>query len=570
MRPVSAWRLSLQCAAALGALLLAGARLALGLELPPPPHDVYGELFERVQMAGVFPDGKDFVDATPKYPPAEILGRFRTAQPRTLEELRRFVADNFTAPQTAATPVAVTGPASAGVTEPGAARVPLAQHIDALWDVLTRHPGPPDPYSSLLPLPEPFVVPGGRFREIYYWDSYFTMLGLLTSGRSDLTQSMVTNFAHLLDTYGRIPNGNRTYYLSRSQPPFFFAMVALLSPEHPERAYARYLPQLKREHAFWMEGGASAAPGSASRRVVALAPGVTLNRYWDDDDQPRDESYRQDLELAQRTPQRKPAEVFRDVRAAAESGWDFSSRWLTDGVSLTTINTTAIVPVDLNSLLYGLERAIAAGCMQSGDRSCAQDFNAQATARRRAMNRYLWVGAHGLYLDYDWQHKRSNPGLSAATFYPLFTRAASSAQAAAVAKNAAPLLKRGGLDTTPLNSGQQWDSPNGWAPLQWVAIAGLRAYGHTALAEQIACRWLVNVTHVYEESGKLVEKYDVVDPGKPGGGGEYPTQDGFGWTNGVTRKLLVLYAREATFRSAAQCPALPVAPAAPAAAGAAR
>jgi alpha,alpha-trehalase len=555
----------LQYAVALSAVFLplAGAPAAFGLELPPPPQEVYGELFERVQLAGVFPDGKDFVDAIPKYPAAEILGRFQAAQPRTLEELRHFVADTFTAPPIAAPPAAApTGPAgAAGVAEPAAIRVPLAAHIDALWDVLTRQPGTPAPYSSLLPLPEPYVVPGGRFREIYYWDSYFTMLGLLTSGRHDLTRHMVSNFAHLLDTYGRIPNGNRTYYLSRSQPPFFFAMVALLSPEQPERAYARYLAQLKREHAFWMDGAAGIPPGSAARRVVALAPGVTLNRYWDDDDQPRDESYREDRELAQRT-QRKPGEVFRDVRAAAESGWDFSSRWLTDGMSLTTINTTAIVPVDLNSLLFGLERAIAAGCAYSGDQGCAQDFRAQAAARRRAMDRYLWVASRGVYLDYDWRQARSNPGLSAATFYPLFTRAASRAQAAAVAKDAAPLMKPGGLVTTPRNSGQQWDAPNGWAPLQWVAIEGLRSYGHTALAGQIACRWLVNVTHVYEQNGKLVEKYDVVDPGRPGGGGEYPTQDGFGWTNGVTRKLLVLYPREAGYRSASQCPAAVSAPAA--------
>jgi alpha,alpha-trehalase len=554
------FRLPLQHAAALGAMLLL-ASAASALELPPPPHDVYGELFERVQMAGVFPDGKDFCDAIPKYPPAEILGRYQQSQPRTTEELRRFVDASFTAPQVAATPTAAGG---SGATtggdgaRPQAPPVPLAAHIDALWDVLTRHPGPPAPYSSLLPLPEPFVVPGGRFREIYYWDSYFTMLGLLASGRRDLTQDMVSDFAHLLDTYGRIPNGNRTYYLSRSQPPFFFAMVALLSPEHPERAYARYLPQLKREHAFWMDGAATVTPGSAGRRVVALAPGVTLNRYWDDDDEPRDESYRKDLELAQGA-QRKAAELFRDVRAAAESGWDFSSRWLTDGHSLTTIDTTAIVPVDLNSLLYGLERAIAAGCAQSGDAHCAQEFNSQAAARRRAMDRYLWDGARGLYLDYDWQQRHRNPDLSAATFYPLFTRAASHAQAAAVAKSAAPLMKPGGLVTTMRDSGQQWDAPNGWAPLQWVAIAGLRAYGNPGLAESIACRWLVNVTHVYNESGKLVEKYDVVDPGRAGGGGEYPTQDGFGWTNGVTRKLLVLYPRDAAYRSAAQCPGAPVA-----------
>jgi alpha,alpha-trehalase len=538
----------------LALLLLARAPIGLALQLPAPPQVLYGELFERVQLDGLFADSKDFCDAIPRYPPADVLARYRAAPPATLDGLRDFVAAMFIPPENAAPP-----PATTSLGAPGAVPVPLAAHIDALWNVLTRRPGTPAPYASLLPLPRPFVVPGGRFREIYYWDSYFTMLGLLTSGRQDLTQDMVSDFAHLLDTYGLIPNGNRSYYLSRSQPPFFFAMVALLSANHPERSYARYLPELKREHAFWMAGADRIVAGSAARRVVALAPGVTLNRYWDDDDRPRDESYREDLQLAHGA-QRKPGELFRDIRAAAESGWDFSSRWLADGQSMATIDTTAIVPVDLNSLLFGLERAIAAGCADTGDHDCAQQFTARAAARRKAMDRYLWDGARGLYLDYDWRHQRRNPQLTAATFYPLFTRAASRAQASAVASNAAPLLQSGGVVTTTSRTGQQWDAPNGWAPLQWIAIAGLRAYGDTARAEQIACHWLVNVAHVYAESGKLVEKYDVIDPGRKGGGGEYPTQDGFGWTNGVTRKLLALYPQEAAYHDVAQCPGGPAAP----------
>jgi alpha,alpha-trehalase len=410
------------------------------------------------------------------------------------------------------------------------------------------------PYSSLLPLPRPFVVPGGRFREIYYWDSYFTMLGLLTSGRRDLTEDMVSDFAHLIDTYGLIPNGNRTYYLSRSQPPFFFAMVGLLSPGHPEQAYARYLPELRREHAFWMEGEAQVAPGSAARRVVALAPGVILNRYWDDLELPRDESFREDLLLA-KAAQREHGEFFRDVRAAAESGWDFSSRWFADAHSMASIDTTAIVPADLNSLLFGLEQSIAAGCRQSGDVGCAREFTERAEARRTAMNQYLWDASRGVYLDYERHSRRRIARISAATLYPLFTGAASRAQALAVARTVRrQLLKAGGLVTTPLTTGQQWDAPNGWAPLQWVAIEGLRAYGDDALAEEIACRWMVNVSRFYRENGKLLEKYDVVNPGRPGGGGEYPLQDGFGWTNGVTRKLMTLYPQDAALRSAAQCP----------------
>src|SRR4029077_3441722 len=205
-------------------LLLVHALDAIALEPGAevlPPHALYGELFTRVQEAQVFPDGKDFCDALPKGSPAEILARYRAAVPGTPEELKAFVAANFTAPaavgSTPAATVAKAAPAAPAGT-------PLIAHIDALWGVLTRQPADVPLYSSLLPLPRPFVVPGGRFREIYYWDSYFTMLGLLESGRADLPQDMVSDFAHLIDRYGRIPNGNRTYYLSRSQPPFFFAM----------------------------------------------------------------------------------------------------------------------------------------------------------------------------------------------------------------------------------------------------------------------------------------------------------------------------------------------------------
>jgi alpha,alpha-trehalase len=543
-------------------LLLVRAPDAIALEPGAevlPPHALYGELFTRVQEAQVFADGKDFCDALPKGSPAEILARYRAAVPGTPEELKAFVAANFTAPAavgpTAAATVAKAAPAAPAGT-------PLIAHIDALWGVLTRQPADVPLYSSLLPLPRPFVVPGGRFREIYYWDSYFTMLGLLESGRADLTQDMVSDFAHLIDRYGRIPNGNRTYYLSRSQPPFFFAMVALLDPGHPERAFARYLPQLKREYAFWMDGATSVARGLARQRVVALSggrgaievpPRQLLNRYWDDEDLPRDESYREDVALADRSG-RDRRQLYRDVRAAAESGWDFSSRWFADAHSLTSIDTTDIVPVDLNSLLFGLEQAIAAGCGEAHDETCQRAFRQHARARRAAMDRYLWDAVRGTYFDYQWARGERIPRVSAATLYPLFVHAASRAQAAAVARIArAQLLKGGGLVTTTLNTGQQWDAPNGWAPLQWIAVAGLNAYGESGLAEEIACRWTVNVARAYRESGKLVEKYDVTNTDRPGGGGEYPLQDGFGWTNGVTRRLLALYPAHGDYRSVDEC-----------------
>ena len=270
-------------------------------------------------------------------------------------------------------------------------------------------------------------------------------------------------------------------------------------------------------------------------RSVRLADGALLNRYWDDRDDPRDESYREDAELAAATPARGAGNLYRDLRAAAESGWDFSSRWFADGRSLATIRTTRLVPVDLNSLLVGLEQAIAANCRTLRDDACTRDFAARATARTDAIRRHLWNGR--FFADYDLDAGAANDRLTAATVFPLFARVATADQARATARAFAPLVGQGGVRATLIPSGQQWDEPNGWAPHQWVAIQGLRAYGETALADRIKAGWLAGVTREYRSSGKLLEKYDVAER-RPGGGGEYPNQDGFGWTNGVTRALL--------------------------------
>jgi len=329
-------------------------------------------------------------------------------------------------------------------------------------------------------------------------------------------------------------------------------MVSLLASGDPAAAYARYLPELKKEYAFWMDGAAALAAGSAFRRVVKLDDGSVLNRYWDDSDAPRDESYAEDVALARAAP--RPTQItYRELRAAAESGWDFSSRWFADGRTLGSIDTTEIVPVDLNALLFGLENAIRAGCDRSGDRNCRADFSRRAEARRAAIDRTLWDQSQGVYLDYRWTQKEPIRRISAATLYALFTNAASDTQAASVAAAAEKeLLEPGGIVATPIDTGQQWDAPNGWAPLQWIAVDGLRRYRRGSLAESIACRWMNGVNEVYRDSGKLDEKYDVVTTGRSGGGGEYPLQDGFGWTNGVMRKLMALYPAEVAARCAPQ------------------
>ncbi|HEF5153579.1 Alpha,alpha-trehalase [Burkholderia multivorans] len=501
---------------------------ATAATLLPPPSQLYGDLFVAVQTAPIYPDQKTFVDATPDTDPATIMQLYQQQKSQPGFSLKAFVEQHF------------TPPAQGGVTPPP--NQTLREHIDWLWPQLTRTTTTAPPYSSLIPMPKPYVVPGGRFREGYYWDTYFTMLGLQVSGREDLVDDMLDNFAHLIDTVGHIPNGNRTYYASRSQPPFFAYMVTLAAQAEGDKVYQKYLPALRKEYAYWMQGESTTPRGQAARHVVAMPDGAVLNRYWDARDTPRDESYLEDVTTAKAASGRAANDVYRDLRAGAESGWDYSSRWLGDAKTLATIRTTSIVPVDLNSLMFHLERTIVKGCTVTHDVGCVIDFSGRAARRALAINRWLW-NRGGYYGDYDWQLRKPRDGVTAAALYPLFAGVAWPERAKATAREVRKtLLQPGGLATTTETTGQQWDAPNGWAPLQWIAIEGLRRYGEPALAKDIGTRFLADVKHVYATEGKLVEKYVVEGAGQGGGGGgEYPLQDGFGWTNGVTLKLLELY-----------------------------
>src|SRR5262245_54731326 len=496
------------------------------------PSQLYGRLFEDVQMQRIFADGKAFVDAVPHDAPSIVMQRYRDERSTPGFDLAAFVQRNFI----------VQRPKESGYRSvPGE---DVCTHIDKLWPVLERKPEDIHraAYSSLLPLPRPYVVPGGRFGEVYYWDSYFTMLGLEESGRHDLALDMVENFASLIDRYGHVPNGNRTYYLSRSQPPFFASMVDLIAAwsRDPAAVYATFLPALSKDYAFWMEGADSLAPGKAHRRVVRLKDGTLLNRYWDDRDSPREESYREDVETAHAS-RRPAAEVYRDLRAGAETGWDYSSRWLADDKTLATIRTTALAPVDLNSLMFHLETTLAKAYALSHEPEKAAELGTRAALRKAAVLRYFWDPRNGVYADYLWREGRPSAKVTAAALYPLFFGLATKPDADRVAGVVqAHLLKPGGLVTTPIESGEQWDAPNGWAPLQWIAVKGLADYGQSDLARTIASRWMNTVVAAYRRTGKLMEKYNVVDPSLAGGGGEYPGQDGFGWTNGVLRKMVML------------------------------
>ncbi|MFP2514471.1 alpha,alpha-trehalase [Buttiauxella agrestis] len=496
--------------------------------LPQPPDVLLGPLFTDVQTAKLFPDQKTFADAVPKNDPLMILADYRMQRNQSGFDLRHFVNVNFVLPKEGEKYVPPEGQS-------------LREHIDSLWPVLTRTTDSASKWDSLLPLPKPYVVPGGRFREVYYWDSYFTMLGLAESGHWDKVQDMVDNFAHEIDAWGHIPNGNRSYYLSRSQPPFFAFMVKLLASHNGDETYTTYLPQLKKEYAYWMQGSDALEPGAQNLRVVKLKDGSVLNRYWDDRDTPRTESYLDDVTTAKNNPNRPATEIYRDLRAAAASGWDFSSRWMDNPEQLGSIRTTSIVPVDLNALLFQMEKTLAHASSVAKDSNAAAQYQQLADARQKAMEKHLWNTKQGWYADYDLKTNAVRSQLTAASLFPLYVHSASKEHADKMATiTRAQLLKAGGLATTNLKTGQQWDAPNGWAPLQWVATEGLQNYGHQDLAMEVSWRFLTNVQHTYNREKKLVEKYDVSSTGTGGGGGEYPLQDGFGWTNGVTLKMLDL------------------------------
>ncbi|MFN2571754.1 MAG: alpha,alpha-trehalase TreA [Gemmatimonadales bacterium] len=492
-----------------------------------PAHDI-GPLFSDVQLSGIFPDSKEFVDARPRFAPAVIQAHFDSARRTPGFELRAFVEQNFVMPQPAGT--GYHSLASQG----------LVDHINGLWAVLTRAPDSVDARSSLIALPQPYVVPGGRFREIYYWDSYFTMQGLAQSGRTDLVKDMLDNFAYLIRTVGHIPNGNRTYYLTRSQPPYFAAMVALYAHASDTSHALPYLDALEKEYAFWMDGAEQLQPGQSYRRAVRMPDGVVLNRYWDDSAEPRPESYRPDVAIGQTLPESLRAGFYRNARATAESGWDFSSRWMRDPNDLRTLETTDLLPVDLNSLLYEEERVIAALRAfrhADGDDAVARRFKNLAEQRQGAIRNLMYE--HGFFFDVRWRsgvRVSDRPSLAAAA--PLYFGIATPEQGRFTANRlGAEFLKPGGFVTTNIQSGQQWDGPNGWPPLEWLTIEGVRRYGRADLADKAAARWLGVIQRTYRSTGRMMEKYDVLHLEKKAGGGEYPTQDGFGWTNGVVLAL---------------------------------
>ena len=508
-----------------GIAMVAGTLMRAGKS----PDQAYGELFRDVQQMNILGDGKTFVDLIPRKRAQAIKQEYLLAKQDPKFDLREFISRHFYefAPHR-----------DRDAYQPDA-DTPIDEHIHRLWHELERRNR--RTRGSLLTLPYTYVVPGGRFSEQFYWDTYFIMLGLAADHKWKPIEEMMKNYTYMIRTYGFIPTANRSYFLSRSQPPYYALMVKLLAKNRGKRrTYLEHLPYMLAEYRWWMRGRSQLEKQEhkAYARTVEVPDGSLLNRYYDNRTTPRPESLREDLETAEHIEGRAADRLYLHLRAGAESGWDFSSRWFGNPHDIRTINTADIVPVDLNCLLYELEQTIAESYRLMKNTMLARKFEKLAEKRAAAINKYCWNKAEKVYGDYNFHTFQPTHSVHAAMVYPLYVRIASTQQAEAVAARLErDFLKPGGLVTTLVQSGQQWDSPNGWAPLQWTAIVGLRHYGYHKLADEIKQRWMATNEHVFERDRKLIEKYDVISDARVGGGGEYPLQDGFGWTNGVYSAL---------------------------------
>ncbi|CAD7701963.1 unnamed protein product [Ostreobium quekettii] len=439
-----------------------------------------------------------------------------------------------------------------------------AKQLNELWKCLYKkaNPSPANPdRHSLLPVPHPILVAGGRFREMYYWDSYWTVKGLLVCGMHRTASLQVENLLYLLDQHGHVPNGNRVYYLNRSQPPLLSAMVDLIWQATGCVEFLAYAtPLLVREHSYWM-----VHPHCV--RVKGLSGQVhNLSRYHADWTLPRPESYGADVVTASLATARQPEAVYRDLASAAESGWDFSSRWLQSPCSLHTIRTTSVVPADLNGFLFQMETNIARFAAALNDNATCKAFQALARARQAAMDDVLWNGNSHQWKDFlletethcecdavkeiVWDGSQSS-GTYASNWLPLWCglQPANGTDAEEVVESCrrSGLICSAGIATSLVESGQQWDFPNGWPPLQCMLIEGLMGAGPKGmdLAQSLARAWLATNFETFQKTGHMHEKYDVREIGRAGAGGEYTPQVGFGWTNGVALFLLQTFGWQA-------------------------
>ena len=406
---------------------------------------------------------------------------------------------------------------------------------------------------GLLYLPYPYVVPGGRFNEMYGWDSYFTQVGLVRDNEMALAKNMTDNFIYQIDHYGKILNANRSYYLSRSQPPFLTQMILNVYRKERNIAWLRStVPAIEKYYRFWVED-------------PHLTKETGLSRYYDLGDGPapevlsgeRDEQGRDHYDLVKefyRTQDVKDYDLgqyydkdkdqltdlfYKGDRTMRESGFDPSNRFGPFNIDIIHYD-----PVCLNSLLYLMETDTAEILRILGRAQQAEIWKNRAEDRKQKINQLMWDERDGLYYDYNFAEKELRRYPFVTTFYPLWVGIADQKQAARLVANLKLFERPGGLLTSTNVSGSQWDAPYGWAPTEMLAIEGLRRYGYDKEADRITANFLSTILKEFIQHNTIVEKYDVarreseVSAGLKFG---YKSNEiGFGWTNAA---FVELYAK---------------------------
>jgi alpha,alpha-trehalase len=428
-----------------------------------------------------------------------------------------------------------------------------------LIDLRTLPPGQA-PTAGLLYLPQPYVVPGGRFNEMYGWDSYFIVRGLVRDGLVTQAKAIVDDFLYEIRNYGKILNANRAYYLTRSQPPFLTGMLlAVYRRTHDRKWIEDAVPAIETYYRYWTS-------------EPHLTPSTGLARYFDAGDGPAPEVIASEREpdgfthydrvleyfrtqLSQKRAQKRGDDYdisrfydaktnrltplfYKGDRSMRESGFDPSGRFGPFSVDIINYN-----PVCLNSLLYLMESETAELLRNIPDKAGAAAIWRDRSRERAALiNRLMWNEQDGLYEDYDFARRRMHRYPFLTTFYPLWAGIASPQQAARVAANLPMFERAGGLQTSTSESGDQWDAPFGWAPLQLIAVEGLRRYGYDAEADRVSEEFLSMVAEQYYSRGTILEKYDVVrrsvELNREIRFGYHSNEAGFGWTNAAFTILL--------------------------------
>ncbi|HZY72211.1 MAG TPA: trehalase family glycosidase [Edaphobacter sp.] len=452
----------------------------------------------------------------------------------------------------------------------------LPRKIDRIGDIKVSE----IPKEGLLYLPNRYVVPGGRFNEMYGWDSYFIILGLVHDHRSDLARGMVENFFYEIENYGAILNANRTYFFTRSQPPFLTSMIREVY-EHPDgkplsKAWlAEAYRYAQRDYALWTSPihragdtglarykdiGSGPVPEMADDsdyysnviRWLLAHPDLHTGYLVDAAEHP---TPAQAAELARTSCDiaasricarayvdgHRLSKAFYDGdRAMRESGFDTSFRF-----GPFSGSTDRYAPVCLNSLLYKYERDMAHFATLLGDAEGTKEWNRRAAARRKAINRYLWDPAAGMFLDYDFITRRRSTYHYVTAFYPLWAGLASPGQAKATERSLSLFEHPGGLAMSDRDSGAQWDLPFGWAPTNWLAIKGLAQYGFAGDASRIADEFSQTILQNFLRDGTIREKYNAVSGSAnvEVAAGYKSNAIGFGWTNGVYLQMSDLLKR---------------------------